>query len=197
MERKKEKIVNLPNLISVSRILLIPVFIHMVLVHRPAGAFWVFLIASSTDFLDGIAARMLNQKTRLGALLDPAGDKLFMTAAFIVLTFPTLNSPNVIPLWLTVGVIGRDVTIVAGSFYLYLRIGQKSFPPTLVGKTSTVCQFTVLCVVLLLNMFSSHAPQLLWFYILTLILTLWSGSQYVRIGQAWYKEYKDKNSRPA
>jgi cardiolipin synthase len=197
MEEKKEKILNLPNLISLSRILLIPIFVYMVLNQRTAGAFWVFLIASSTDFLDGIAARTLNQKTKLGALLDPASDKLFMTVAFIVLTIPSFNSPNVIPLWLTLGVIGRDVTIVGGSFYLYLRIGQKTFPPTLVGKASTVCQFTVLCVVLLLNMLSSHAPQLLWFYLLTLLLTFWSGMQYVRIGQSWFKEHKDQNSSSA
>ena len=192
MEESKEQIFNLPNSISLSRILLIPVFLYMVINHRHTGAFAVFLIASSTDFLDGIAARMLDQKTKLGALLDPAGDKLFMTAAFIILTIPSFNSPNVIPLWLTFGVIGRDVIIVIGSFYLHLRIGQKTFPPTLVGKASTVCQFTVLCVVLLLNLLQSHAPQLFWFYILTLFLTLLSGYQYVRIGQSWNLEYKNQ-----
>ncbi len=197
MEGSKQKNFNLPNAISISRILLIPVFFFMILNHKSAGAFTVFLIASSTDFLDGIAARMLNQRTKLGALLDPASDKLFMTSAFIILTIPSLNSPNVIPLWLTIGVIGRDVIIVVGSFYLFLRIGQKTFPPTIVGKSSTVCQFTVLCVVLLLNMLPSHAPQLLWFYILTLALTLISGYQYVRIGQSWNSEYTSKRKDPS
>jgi len=193
MEGSKQKNFNLPNSISLSRVLLIPVFLYMIMNHRSTGAFTVFLIASSTDFLDGIAARMLNQRTKLGALLDPASDKLFMTSAFIILSIHALNSPNVIPLWLTIGVIGRDVIIVIGSFYLFLRIGQKTFPPTIVGKSSTVCQFTVLCVVLLLNMLQSHAPQLLWLYFLTLALTLISGYQYVRIGQSWNSEYKSKH----
>ncbi len=193
MEENRQQIFNLPNAISLSRVLMIPVFLHMVMNHKSTGAFVVFLIASSTDFLDGIAARVLNQRTKLGALLDPASDKLFMTAAFLILTIPSLNSPNVIPLWLTFGVIGRDVIIIIGSFYLYLRIGQKTFPPTLVGKSSTVCQFTVLCVVLLLNMLPSHAPQLLWFYILTLSLTLISGYQYVQIGRSWKSDYITKH----
>jgi len=193
MEGSKQQNFNLPNAISLSRVFLIPVFLYMMMSHKSTGAFTVFLIASSTDFLDGIAARALNQRTKLGALLDPASDKLFMTAAFIILTIPSLNSPNIIPLWLTVGVIGRDVVIVTGSFYLYRLIGQKSFPPTLVGKSSTVCQFTVLCVVLLLNMLGSSAPQLVWFYILTLSLTLISGYQYVQIGRSWKSDYTSKH----
>jgi cardiolipin synthase len=193
MEANKQQNFNLPNAISISRILMIPVFLYMMMNHKSTGAFAVFLIASSTDFLDGAAARLLNQKTKLGALLDPASDKLFMTSAFIILTLPSLNSPNMIPFWLTLGVIGRDVIIAIGSFYLYLRIGQKAFPPTLVGKASTVCQFTVLCVVLLLNMLQSHAPQLLWFYILTLSLTLISGYQYVQIGRSWKSDYITKH----
>lgn len=190
-QESKENILTVPNFISISRVLLIPVFAYMILLQNRTGAFLVFLIAGATDFLDGLTARMLKQRTKLGALLDPAGDKLFMTAGFILLTLPTLNSPNLIPLWLTGAVIARDLYIVTGSFYLYRRIGQKAFPPTLLGKTSTVSQFFTLFLVLLFNVMTKPVPYFMEYCVLTLILTILSGIQYTRIGQKWYQEYKE------
>jgi cardiolipin synthase len=182
--RKEENnsLLNLPNILSILRILLIPVFVVLMTQRKIVAASAVFFFAGFTDVLDGFAARLLNQKTKIGALLDPAGDKLLMTSAFIVLTIPSLNSPHIIPLWLTIVVISRDLFIVSSAFALYKLRGQKSFPPSILGKSSTVCQFLVLILVLLFNSFQISFSYLSMLYFLTLALTLLSGVHYCYIG---------------
>ncbi len=182
--RKEEKnsLLNLPNILSLLRILLIPVFLALMIQGKVMEASAVFFFAGFTDVLDGFAARLLHQKTKIGALLDPAGDKLLMTSAFIVLTIPSLNSPHIIPLWLTIAVISRDLFIVSSAFALYKLRGQKTFLPSLWGKSSTVCQFMVLILVLFFNSFQISFPYLRLLYFLTLALTLLSGMHYSYIG---------------
>lgn len=182
--RKEEKnsLLNLPNILSLLRILLIPVFLVLMIQGKVMEASAVFFFAGFTDVLDGFAARLLHQKTKIGALLDPAGDKLLMTSAFIVLTIPSLNSPHIIPLWLTIVVISRDLFIVSSAFALYKLRGQKTFLPSLWGKSSTVCQFMVLILVLFFNSFQISFPYLRLLYFLTLALTLFSGAHYFYIG---------------
>lgn len=188
MPNQKQPLINVPNLLSVSRVLLIPVFLLMLLHDSPTGAFIIFLIATSTDFLDGVAARILHQKTKLGAILDPASDKILMTAAFLILAIPHISVPNSLPIWLTITVISRDLYIVTGAFLLFRRIGRKSFPPTLLGKICTIFQMSVLLLVLLLNTLQRPAPSLLWFYVFTMILTILSGIHYTLIGIRWTRE---------
>ncbi|TET69373.1 MAG: CDP-alcohol phosphatidyltransferase family protein [Candidatus Aminicenantes bacterium] len=182
--RKEEKnsLLNLPNILSLLRILLIPVFLALMIRGKVMEASAVFFFAGFTDVLDGFAARLLHQRTKIGALLDPAGDKLLMTSAFIVLTIPSLNSPHIIPLWLTIAVISRDLFIVSSAFALYKLRGQKTFLPSLWGKSSTVCQFMVLILVLFFNSFQISFPYLRLLYFLTLALTLLSGMHYSYIG---------------
>jgi cardiolipin synthase len=182
--RKEEKnsVLNLPNILSLLRILLIPVFLVLMIQGKVMEASAVFFFAGFTDVLDGFAARLLHQRTKIGALLDPAGDKLLMTSAFIVLTIPSLNSPHIIPLWLTIAVISRDLFIVSSAFALYKLRGQKTFLPSLWGKSSTVCQFMVLILVLFFNSFQISFPYLRLLYFLTLALTLLSGVHYSYIG---------------
>jgi cardiolipin synthase len=182
MKEEKNSFLNLPNILSLLRILLIPVFLVLMIHKKIVEAFAVFFLAGFTDVLDGFAARLLHQKTKIGALLDPAGDKLLMTSAFIVLTIPSLNSPHIIPLWLTIVVISRDLFIVSSAFALYKLRGQKSFSPSLLGKSSTVCQFMVLILVLFFNSFQISFPYLQPLYFLTLALTLLSGVHYSYIG---------------
>jgi len=184
---RPEPIFSIPNFFSISRVLLVPVFLYAVLNGFARMAFVVFLISALTDFLDGASARLLKQKTRLGALLDPFGDKVFMTAAFIILTIPSLNSPQVLPLWLTVLVIGRDLLIVGGACFLYLRISRQSFPPTLSGKACTVFQFFVLLLVLYFNMLGKSADFIPWLYWVSALFTVISGADYVKIGRSWYR----------
>jgi cardiolipin synthase len=182
--RKEEKnsLLNLPNILSLLRILLIPVFLVLMIQGKVMEASAVFFFAGFTDVLDGFAARLFHQKTKIGALLDPAGDKLLMTSAFIVLTIPSLNSPHIIPLWLTIAVISRDLFIVSSAFALYKLRGQKTFPPSIWGKSSTVCQFMVLILVLFFNSFQISFSYLRLLYFLTLALTLLSGVHYSYIG---------------
>jgi len=114
--------------------------------------------------------------------LDPAADKILLTAAFITLSLPGGIGPNLLPLWLTIAVIGRDVLLVAGSLVILLLRGVKQFPPSLIGKTSTVSQVSTILAVLLLNAFGYAAPELSWLYGLTLALTLVSAGHYFMIG---------------
>lgn len=168
----------LPNIITLMRIILIPFFLIMIISGRVFEALLVFSIAGATDALDGQLARLWHQKTKIGALLDPAADKLLVTTAYIALSLPALNSPNVIPLWLTATIIGRDVLIVSGASIAYIVKGQKSFPPFFLGKVSLVCQVGTIFLVLLLNCLHISPLYLTWVYYLTLIFTFLSGIHY-------------------
>lgn len=177
-DQKKERIWTVPNFFSMLRIFLIPLFLYMLLQNRVLQAMIIFLFASTTDILDGMTARIWDQKTKIGGLLDPAADKLLMTAAIIILSIPSVSQPNTIPLWLTVAIIGRDIAIVSAAFVLYKLRGHTKFPPSLTGKISTVCQMGVILCVLLLNVLARTPGFLSWLYILTLTLTLVSGFGY-------------------
>lgn len=178
----KEPIFTVPNLLSCLRILLVPIFLAAVWHHKAAAALIIFFAASATDFLDGLFARILDQRTRLGRMLDPAGDKLLMIASFIILSYPSLSIPNAIPPWLTVSVIGRDFIILVGALVLFIAQGHKEFPPCFLGKVSTFGQMGVLGFVLLFNVLRISPSILQWFYYLCLTATIASAVNYFFIG---------------
>lgn len=186
--QKEERLWTVPNFFSMLRIFLIPLFLYMLLQNKTLHAMIVFLFASSTDVLDGMTARIWDQKTKIGGLLDPAADKLLMTTAVIILSIPSVSQPNTIPLWLTVAIIGRDIAIVSVSFVMYKLRGHTKFPPSLTGKTSTVCQMGVILCVLLLNVLDRTPVFLSWLYILTFSLTFISGFGY---GLRGIRSFKD------
>ena len=97
----------LPNLLSLLRLALVPVFLYLILTNQPLIAFLVLALASFTDWLDGYLARKLNQVTRIGALLDPAADRLYIFATLIGLAIT-----GSIPAWLPAVVIGRDFVLL-------------------------------------------------------------------------------------
>jgi len=175
---RRSELLTLPNLLSLARILLTPVFVWMMVQRRPWAAFIVFLAAGATDALDGFAARLLRLKTTLGLWLDPLGDKVLLTAAFVVLTLPALGQPNTLPLWLTAICIGRDVAIALGALIIISLRGKQTFKPTLVGKASTVCQVLVLYFVLFSNAAGRSPEALAWMYVLTAVLASVSWVQY-------------------
>jgi cardiolipin synthase len=153
------------------------------LIHQEVlQALVIFFVASSTDLLDGMAARKWNQKTKIGGLLDPAADKLLMAASIIVLSIKSVSQPNTIPLWLTVIIVSRDLVIVTSALVLYKQIGQKSFPPSAWGKASTVCQMGIVFLVLLFNVLQIAPSIMTGLYLLTLFFTFVSGVQYGRWG---------------
>jgi cardiolipin synthase len=178
----------LPNLLSISRILLTPVFVLLMVQQKPWAAFFVFLAAGATDALDGFTARALKLKSTLGLWLDPIGDKVLLTTAFIVLTIPSLGQPNTLPVWLTALCIGRDVAIALGSLIIIALRGKRTFRPVLSGKASTVCQVFLMYFVLYLNAVGTSPRSLGWFYVLTALLTVASFVQYVFVGVRMLRE---------
>lgn len=179
---RRSEILTLPNLLSLSRILLTPVFVLMMVQRRPWAAFWVFLAAGATDALDGFTARWLRLKSNLGLWLDPMGDKVLLTAAFVVLTLPALAQPNTLPLWLTALCVGRDVAIALGSMIIIALRGKRSFRPVLAGKASTICQVFMMYFVLYLNAVGKSPQSLGWLYVLAALLAAASFVQYGFIG---------------
>ncbi|MGZ5496348.1 MAG: CDP-alcohol phosphatidyltransferase family protein [Candidatus Aminicenantales bacterium] len=180
-ERRSE-LLTLPNMLSLSRILLTPVFVVLMVQKKPWAAFVVFLVAGATDALDGFTARWLQLKSTLGLWLDPIGDKVLLTSAFVVLTLPAIAQPNTLPLWLTALCVGRDVAIALGALIIIALRGKRTFKPVLVGKASTICQVFLMYFVLYLNAVGKSPQSLGWLYVLTALLTAGAFVQYAFIG---------------
>jgi cardiolipin synthase len=117
-----------------------------------------------------------------------------MTASYIVLTIPALAVPNCIPLWLTALVFARDLLIVAGAFFAFRRWGQKTFMPSLLGKTSTACQVATVFLVLWLNHLGITAGYMRWVYLLTLFVTVASGTHYFVYGLRVLREQRKRKT---
>jgi cardiolipin synthase (CMP-forming) len=137
-----------PNLLSLLRMGLVPLFIIMVVNGDWRKALLIFVVAGVTDALDGFIARFWNQKSPLGAYLDPIADKLLLMSAYVVLSIPTFNRGAEIPVWVTILVIARDVLIVIMALVLYLAAGIRSFPPSVLSKVNTVLQVSAVVLVL-------------------------------------------------
>ena len=180
--RRRSDLLTLPNVLSLSRILLAPVFVVMMAQRKPWAAFIVFLAAGATDALDGFTARWLRLKSTLGLWLDPMGDKVLLTSAFVVLTLPAIAQPNALPLWLTALCIGRDLAIALGALIIIALRGKRTFKPVLAGKATTICQVFMIYFVLYLNAVGKSPQSLGWLYVLTALLTAMSFVQYGFIG---------------
>ena len=137
---------NLPNFLTLIRILTIPFFLVYLSYHRYGEALIIFIIGGVTDFLDGLTARLMNQQTALGAYLDPIADKLLVITSFIM-----LGLIDGIPEWLAVVVVSRDVLILIGYGIIYLLIEERPpVKPSMIGKWSTMLQLLTLGVSLAL-----------------------------------------------
>ena len=177
-------ILNIPNTLSLLRLLLIPFFLFASFRGMFTIAFVLFVTAAVTDIFDGLIARRLNQRSRLGAILDPTADKIMLVFGYLYYTLAQ-NLPVVrIPPWLTLTVFIRDFLIMMFAYLLYTRVRVKRFPPSWAGKISTVLQATTLGTVIGVNAF---APRL---YLLTQVLfrialltTLFSAADYLRRGK--------------
>jgi cardiolipin synthase len=169
----------IPNLLSLLRMGLVPVFIIAVLDGEMRKALLVFAVAGITDALDGFIARFWHQQSLLGAYLDPIADKLLLTSAYISLSIPTLNHGLLIPVWITVLVIARDVLLVIVALLMYLAAGVRSFPPTILGKITTVFQVLAVVLVMLAGLFPDAETVALGVLYLMTGLTVASGLNYV------------------
>ena len=130
---------NLPNLFSIARVVLLLPFIYFLQQKSYGLAFAIFVLAGVTDAIDGAMARLLHQRTVLGAYLDPAADKVLMTFAYIA-----LSSFSLLPWWLTFLVIGRDVVIVLGILFLRLFSRPVEARPSAASKITTCLQIATI-----------------------------------------------------
>lgn len=142
---------NLPNALTVFRIIMVPMFLYEVLRGDMGIATLIYVGAALTDGLDGFIARVWNQQTELGAYLDPLADKLLVATSFVVLAVK-----GFVPLWLAVTVISRDVMISLGSLTVYLLRNNLVVKPHPVGKVTTFLQFNYVLLVLLMVSFDLH-----------------------------------------
>jgi cardiolipin synthase (CMP-forming) len=144
------------NKVTIVRILLIPFFVAEVLYYVNTGAemhlglaIVSFALASICDGVDGYIARHYNQRSELGAILDPLADKLLLVSAVVVLSFDHTPRLAAIPLWLTVTIIGRDVVLLIGMLVIQMTVGKVTVRPRWIGKIATVLQMTVVLWILL------------------------------------------------
>ncbi len=168
---------NLPNALTIFRILLIPVFLILLLYNHRNGAFGAFLAAGITDALDGLVARLLGQQTKLGAYLDPVADKLLLSSAFVV-----LGAKGELPLWLAVTVIARDLLILLGFAILVMASFNPVAKPTPLSKATTVSQVVLVALVLSKGIFPSLKPLKPLLIGIVAVLTCVSGLHYIYLG---------------
>ena len=167
---------NIPNFLSLTRIILVPVFVIFLIQNEYYNALIVFVIAGLTDVLDGAMARLLNAQTILGAYLDPIADKLLLSTSFV-----TLAILGIIPSWLTVIVISRDFIILLGIAILSLMSVPFKIKPAVISKATTALQlgtifFTLLHKAITHGLSNNWILALFW---LTALFTVASGLVYI------------------
>ena len=184
---------NLPNCLTLLRILTIPIFLEFLSYHFFWEALLVFAVGGLTDFLDGFVARWMNQQTALGAYLDPVADKLLVITSFIM-----LGSIGGIPAWLVIVVVIRDLILVLGYAIIFFLVEERlQVRPTVVGKWSTTLQLLTLAIALI----TLDQPKLLpsptldIFVDVTAVLTVVSGCQYLYRGLVWLQNKASSMSR--
>jgi cardiolipin synthase len=174
-----DRLMNVPNLISLSRIILVAPFLWALQRGNLVWALVVVLVAGLTDALDGFIARVTHQQSALGAYLDPIADKLLLVSAYVALAVPGFHPGLKMPFWVAVLVLSRDVLILSSAVGLYLAIGERDFPPTKVSKVNTVFQVGGVLLVLLTGLFPSlsKASEILLYVVAA--TTIVSGVDYV------------------
>ncbi len=173
---------NLANLFTIIRILIVPCFVALLLRYRETGdeafrcwAIGVFAAAMVSDALDGFAARLKGQKTVLGSFLDPVADKLLLNTAVITLSLPMAHLAR-FPSWFPVVIISRDLIIVLGALLIHILRGKVTPAPSVTGKFTTF--FQMLTVIWVLLLLPHHLAPLS----VAAALTLASGIEYIYLG---------------
>ena len=168
---------NLPNYITLLRVVLIPFFVNLMIYEYYGEALIVFVVACITDALDGMIARLTNTKTELGAFLDPMADKLLIVSAFV-----TLVLLGMLPVWLVIIVVSRDIILVLGSIAIYFTGNEFKARPSIIGKATTLLQLIVVTLSLVLKNFGTEMGLMTILHWTTAGFTLASGVQYVARG---------------
>ena len=167
----------LPNIITVARLIAVPIIVGFILVGDYVAAFWAFVLAGLSDALDGYLANRLKAVTEIGGYLDPLADKVLLVGTYL-----TLGFLGHIPGWLVAFVVLRDVLILSGSGLLLMITGSLRVEPSLVGKINTCAQILLIGFVLASSGFDFdvtvwHADQVMIY--LVAFTTAASGAGYI------------------
>jgi cardiolipin synthase len=194
------RIVTVPNMLTVFRMVLIPAFVTLLFYQRFVLALAVFVIAGLTDGLDGLLARRFQQESQLGTVLDPIADKLMMVTAFVVLSMRSIFPQPVpshlpIPFWVTIAVISRDVFIVVGAAAINIMTGFRGFRPSWLGKANTTVQIIAIAII----MFAASVPYYTGYYLPTLYVIVFtfavtSGLHYIFFASRLLNEDRRQNA---
>ena len=165
----------LANMITIMRFLLVPMVIYALLAGRTDWAFAGFVIAGISDGVDGFVARQFNQRSELGAYLDPMADKLLLVSVFVM-----LGLMGELPLWLVIAVVSRDALIVCAVILSTVMANPVAMKPLLVSKVNTAAQIVLAGLVLAeLALQMQYGPVRVGLIFLTGILTVGSAAAYL------------------
>ena len=166
---------SIPNQLTMVRMLVLPFILIAMIYRQHDTALWLFVAAGLTDAVDGLVARRFNQKTRLGAFLDPMADKLLLSSAFVVQALI-----GVLPWWVTILVLSRDLIIMATVVVMILATPIRDFPPSIFGKVNTAVQFlTILAVVV-------HNAEQSWWSSEAVSVFIWATAATTLVSAAHY-----------
>jgi cardiolipin synthase len=177
---------NLPNLLTLLRLLLVPVIVYLIVEGRYLLGGWLFGLAAFTDILDGWAARGLKLTSPVGAYLDPIADKCLLSGAFLALA-----GARLVPWWLVGIVFGRDIYILAGVGLAMWLTPIRKFPPSVWGKVSTFVQICTVVFWMAKAIFGGAvldeiSAAILWPCV---AFTVWSGVDYTVKGVHTIRKY--------
>jgi cardiolipin synthase len=182
----------IPNILSVLRILLAPVFFGLVAYRNMTWAFWVFFAGGLTDSLDGLLARLLDQKTKLGKTLDPVADKVFLSSSALCLGWY-----GIIPRWVVIVFVTRDILLVSGVVLLKLVDSPIPVEPHLLGKTTTGFQVFYIGFVVMHIAGVSFSALISPLEVGSVIFSFVSGGYYIFRGLSWVQKEKNGSNRSA
>jgi len=168
-----------PNLITSLRIILTPIFIIYLIDDKTLPALIVFTLAGLSDAADGFIARVFNQKSKLGAILDPIADKLLLVTAFVM-----LSVKDFVPSWLTVIVISRDLLILLAVLILFLSKENVEMRPAFISKITTCLQLATVFNVLFADYFPTFHQFSIYLFWATGLMSVTSFLHYLR---QWFR----------
>ncbi len=169
----------LPNFITLLRLAALPFFLVAIADGKFGIALAIFVAAGLSDGIDGFLARRFDMKSALGAYLDPIADKLMLMSSYLFLAIPSYPAPVKMPVWLSVMVISRDFLLMLVALLMILATSRKRFPPSWVGKVTTVTQIITVLFVLCANIWDWPRPIVLIAFGAAATTTVVSGFDYV------------------
>lgn len=172
---------NIPNAITLCRIVLVPLLIRLLIREDYRGALWVFLAAGVSDALDGYIAKRFDLCTRLGSFLDPLADKLLLVSSVVILA-----RSGDLPIWLAATIVARDAIIVCGAGTYLLRSGSLEMAPSIPGKLNTFIQICLVFSLILHLAGTVRIDGLLpLLFAVAFVAALASGGHYVAV---WWRK---------